>query len=77
MHSLRFLRCIFALTKPTILFQDQPIIEVTRTVTIRNKYAGGSSGGEGIKLAVKLPYRSTVRYPDGASTGKDELRPKS
>jgi hypothetical protein len=71
------LLCVLALTPPKILGMDQPIIGVTIRVMNRDQYSGGIVGGSGLKLAVKLPYRSTVRYPDGASTGKDELRPKS
>jgi hypothetical protein len=74
MHSSRCLLCLLALIQPAILGTDQPITLVTITVMIRVQYSGGIGGGIGLKLAVKLPYRSIVRYPDGESTGKDKLR---
>jgi len=62
MHSFRYLRCLFVLTQPIILGIDQPIIELTITLMTRNKYSGGIAGGSGLKLAVKVPYRLTVKF---------------
>lgn len=53
---------------------DQPITELTMMPYKGAKYSGGIAGGSGLKLAVNVPYRSSIRFPDESPTDIVELR---
>jgi hypothetical protein len=65
---------IFALIQPIILGIDHPIKELRMMPTNRYKNSGGIAGGSGLKLAVKVPYRLIVRFPEESPNGMVELR---
>jgi hypothetical protein len=55
---------------------DQRTNELTMIAYNGSKNFGGIAGGGGLKLAAKVPYRFTVRFPEESPNGVVELRIK-
>ena len=67
-HSLTYLRCVFAFLHPiTVGVSHEPIKAVATTVNKVTTYYGGIGGGSALKFAVKLPNFIILSVASGLS----------